>query len=54
MYGYYYQYLRSEGKMIDDRDILIIATMMAYGKHQIVTRNRRHFESIPDIEVIDY
>jgi predicted nucleic acid-binding protein len=54
IYGYYYQYLKSQGKMIDDRDILIIATMMAYGEHRIVTKNRKHFESIADIEVIDY
>ncbi len=54
LYGYYYQYLKRKGRIVDDRDILIIATMMAYGEHRIVTRNRKHFETIPDIEVIDY
>lgn len=53
-YGYYYQYLKRRGKMIDDRDIIIASIILSYGENKIVTRNIEHFERIEEIEVLGY
>ena len=53
-YGYFYQYLKKEGKLIDDRDILIASIILSYGENKIVTRNIKHFRRIKEIEVIEY
>ncbi|MEA2053640.1 MAG: type II toxin-antitoxin system VapC family toxin [Candidatus Thermoplasmatota archaeon] len=53
-YGYYCQYLKGRGKMIDDRDILIASIILSYGEDKIVTRNVEHFRRIEEIEVIEY
>jgi predicted nucleic acid-binding protein len=53
-YGYYYQYLKKRGELIDDRDILIACITLSFGENRIVTRNIEHFKRIEEIEVIDY
>ncbi len=52
-------YARIQARLLDaapagDMDMLIAATMLAHGENTIITRNKRHFERIPDIEVISY
>ncbi len=53
-YGYYYQFLRRRGELIDERDILIASIAISFGETRIVTRNVDHFRRIPEIEVISY
>ena len=42
--------LRQEGRIIGDLDILIAATAIE-GDQALLTRNRRHFERIPGLEI---
>jgi len=42
--------LRASGNLIGDMDLLIAATAMHY-KLILITRNRRHFERIPGLEL---
>ena len=44
--------LRSEGMLIGDNDLLIAATALRYDL-TLVTRNRRHFDRIPDLRLHD-
>lgn len=53
-YGYYHQYLKEKGKMLDDRDILIASIAFSFEETKIVTRNIEHFRRIPGIDVITY
>lgn len=43
--------LRSSGKLIPDFDLLIAATASVHAL-TLITRNRRHFERIPEINVL--
>ena len=43
--------LRSKGEMIGGADILIAGTMISRGISTIVTKNVRHFEKIPQINI---
>lgn len=45
-----YAQLRSEGRVIEDADILIAATALAHGL-ALVTENVRHFERIQGLEI---
>lgn len=47
-------YLRKQGKEIEDRDCFIAAIMQVHGCHKIITRNVKHYSSIPGIQVISY
>ena len=49
-----YDYLSQEGKMIEDDDILIVGIMKSNNIGKIITRNRKHFEKIPNISVMGY
>jgi len=49
-----YDVLESQGKTIDDNDILITGIMLANGIKKLITKNVRHFERIVDIELITY
>ncbi|MHA1106142.1 MAG: type II toxin-antitoxin system VapC family toxin [Promethearchaeota archaeon] len=49
-----YDTLESQGKIIDDNDILIAGIMLANGIKKLITRNVRHFEIIEEIEFITY
>ena len=40
--------LRRQGQLIPDLDLLIAATAVTHGL-TLVTRNRRHFERIPEL-----
>jgi tRNA(fMet)-specific endonuclease VapC len=53
-YGYYYQFLKRRGELIDERDILIASIAISFGEMRIVTRNVEHFRRIPEIEVMSY
>ena len=46
--------LLTSGKDIGQMDCMIAATVLAHGCTKIVTRNTKHFERIPGIEVISY
>ena len=49
-----YDVLESQGKKIDDNDILIVRIMLTNGIKKLITKNVRHFERIVDIELITY
>ena len=49
-----YDVLESQGKTIDDNDILIAGIMLTNGIKKLITRNVSHFERIVDIELITY
>ena len=42
--------LRRQGQLIPDLDLLIAATALAHDL-TLVTRNRHHFERIPDLRL---
>jgi tRNA(fMet)-specific endonuclease VapC len=48
-----YAQLRKEGKPIDDIDLLI-AGIALENNLVLVTNNRKHFERIPQLEIIDW
>ncbi|MHA2107944.1 MAG: type II toxin-antitoxin system VapC family toxin [Candidatus Hodarchaeales archaeon] len=43
--------LRAKGEMIGGADILIAGTMISRGISTLVTKNTRHFEKIPHINI---
>jgi len=49
-----YDVLESQGKAIDDNDILIAGIMLTNGIKKLITKNVRHFERIEEIEFITY
>ncbi len=52
-YGRLYRYLRDNGLLIDANDLWIAATALAFGM-PVVTRNKRHFARVPELDVIAY
>lgn len=46
--------LEAIGERIDDNDILIAGSMLSNGITTIITRNKRHFEKIKDLNIIEY
>ena len=46
--------LKKQGKMISRFDCLIAATFITNGVNKILTRNKKHFENIKEIEIIEY
>lgn len=52
--AHFLSYLRKQGKEIGDRDCFIAAIMQVHGCHKIITRNVKHYSSIPGIQVISY
>jgi len=52
--GEIYQYLRKNGKMIDDFDCMIAGIFLFNGVNKIITRNVKHFERIPGVKVLSY
>jgi tRNA(fMet)-specific endonuclease VapC len=53
VFGRIVGHLQSKGTAIGDVDTLIGAVALETG-HPVVTRNVRHFERIPGLEVITY
>ena len=51
--GKIYAYLIQSGKRIELNDCLIAATALSLGINKIVTRNKKHFLRIEDIEAIN-
>ena len=49
-----YDELEIKGKIIDDNDILIAGIMRANDITQIATKNKKHFENIDQIQIIEY
>ncbi|HLF05909.1 MAG TPA: type II toxin-antitoxin system VapC family toxin [Thermoplasmata archaeon] len=46
--------LESQGKSVDDLDLMIAGTALANQVSTIVTRNRKHFEKIPGVKVEEH
>ncbi|MCF7871948.1 type II toxin-antitoxin system VapC family toxin [Candidatus Woesearchaeota archaeon] len=46
--------LKKKGIKIGSMDLLIVGMMQNFGINKIITRNKKHFENIPGIEVISY
>jgi tRNA(fMet)-specific endonuclease VapC len=46
--------LKKSGKTIGEFDCMIAGIFLANGVNKIITRNKKHFESIPGFEVISY
>ena len=40
--------------IIPDNDILIAGIGMSYGATKIITKNKKHFENIRGIEIVEY
>ncbi len=53
-YGKIYAELKNKGKMAKDRDILIASIFLSFGERKIITRDKKHFNEIEEIEVITY
>jgi tRNA(fMet)-specific endonuclease VapC len=53
LYGETLAHLEARGAQISTMDLLIAATALAEGA-PLVTRNRRHFERVPGLEIVDY
>ena len=51
--GQLYADLRKQGQPIDDIDLLIAATALAKGL-AVVTHNRKHFDRITSLEILDW
>lgn len=51
--GEIYASLVKEGKMVELNDCMIAATALYLGINEIVTRNIKHFERIPEITTIE-
>jgi tRNA(fMet)-specific endonuclease VapC len=52
-YGDVLSALRRSGKTVDTMDLLIATAALVDGA-SLVTGNRRHFESIPSLDVLEY
>jgi len=52
-YGQTYRYLEANGILIGANDLWIGATAVAFGR-PLVTRNTRHFQRIPQLQVLGY
>ncbi len=52
-YGRLYRYLSDNGLLIDANDLWIAATALAF-EMPVVTRNKRHFARVPELDVIGY
>jgi predicted nucleic acid-binding protein len=52
--GKIYDIIIQKGETIDDNDILIAGIMQSMNIKTIITRNQKHFQSIPNITVISY
>ncbi len=52
-YGRLYRYLSDNGLLIDANDLWIAATALAFVM-PVVTRNKRHFARVPELDVIGY
>ncbi len=46
--------LMKKGEVIDENDCFIISIMIKNSCNKIITRNKKHFSRIKDIEVISY
>ena len=49
-----YWKLKKKGKIIGKFDCVIAATLLENGITQIITRNVKHFQQIPEMKVITY
>ncbi len=52
-YGRLNRYLSDNGLLIDANDLWIAATALAF-EMPVVTRNKRHFARVPELDVIGY
>ena len=47
-------HLRSIGKPVDGLDYLVAGTVVSNGVEAVLTRNKKHFENIKEIQVLTY
>ena len=52
-YGRVYRYLQDNGLLIGSNDLWIAATAIAYAI-PLVTRNTRHYQRVPGLEIAEY
>ena len=52
-YGQAFRYLQANGLLIGANDLWIAATAIVHGM-PIVTRNQKHFQRVPKLEVLGY
>lgn len=52
-YGTLYRFLKTNGLLIGSNDLWIASAALAHGL-PLVTRNRRHFQRVPGLEVVGY
>lgn len=52
-YGKLYRYLQTNGLLIAGNDLWIAATALAH-ELPLVTRNLRHFQRVPGLEIVAY
>jgi predicted nucleic acid-binding protein len=52
-YGRAYRYLQENGLLIGGNDLWIAATAIAYGI-PLATRNTRHYQRVPGLQLADY
>ncbi len=52
-YGRAYRYLQDNGLLIGSNDLWIAATAIAYAT-PLVTRNTRHYQRVPGLEIGEY
>ncbi len=45
--------LKLDGKLVDFRDGMIAGVTKANGIKELITHNKRHFERIPDLKIIE-
>jgi tRNA(fMet)-specific endonuclease VapC len=53
LFGQITAYLQMIGKLAGDMDVLIAATAIG-SSQKLITRNARHFENIPQLNVEEY
>jgi predicted nucleic acid-binding protein len=53
-YGNIYADLKYRGRIAKDRDILIASIFLSFGEKRIITRDKKHFNEIDGLEIIEY
>jgi len=48
-----FEKLKSEGKMVDELDVMIASIAIVHGE-KILTLNKKHFERIPGVELMEF
>lgn len=49
-----FHHLRKEGKSVEAMDCAIAGTLLTRGITTIITKNKKHYENIPGLQVVTY